>query len=170
MAEKTLVVDHLKLSYEGLFNSAELYNVVSSFFFEKGWDWVETMNQELVTSQGKQIRLILEPYKSSTDFYKLIIRVHLNMNNIKDVEVEHEGKAVRLNQGAVLITFDGFVVSDRKHMWKDKPWMWFIMIVSQKYFFRSHFEKLETWLRSDVEDLHGRVKRYLHSFRYNYQS
>ncbi|MBS3124180.1 hypothetical protein J4437_06135 [Candidatus Woesearchaeota archaeon] len=170
MSEKTLIVDHLKLSYDGLFSSAELYNVVSSFFFEKGWDWVETLNQEMVTPQGKQIRMILEPYKSSSDFYKLTVRIHLNMNNVKDVEVEHDGKNVRLNQGAIYFTIDGFVVSDRKNMWKDKPWMWFFMIISQKYFFKNHFDKLATWLKSDVEDLHGRVKRYLHSIRYTYQS
>ena len=53
MGERRLVVDQLKLSYEGLFNAAELYTVLSSWFFEKGWDWMETMNQEAVTADGK---------------------------------------------------------------------------------------------------------------------
>ena len=50
MAERTLVVDHLKFSYEGLFSAPELYNLISSLFFEKGWDWYEKMNEEIITS------------------------------------------------------------------------------------------------------------------------
>ena len=41
MPERYLVIDRLKLSYEGLFNADELYSLIAQFFYEKGWDWYE---------------------------------------------------------------------------------------------------------------------------------
>ena len=167
--ERYLIIDHLKFSYEGLFNASELYNVISTWFFEKGWDWYEKMNQEQITATGKQIWIELEPWKSSTDYYKLIMHIKINMIDIKEVEVEHNGEALRLNQGNVKITFDGYVLSDRKNKWAQKPLYWFLSIVFEKYFFRNHVEKLETWLKSDVDDLYHKIKNYLNVFKYTYQ-
>ncbi|MBI2146467.1 hypothetical protein HYU22_03945 [Candidatus Woesearchaeota archaeon] len=170
MAERRLIVDHLKFSYEGLFNASELYSVISTWFFEKGWDWHEKINQEQVTPDGKQIRIVLEPWKSSTDYYKLVMHIKLNCTDVKDVDVEHEGKTLRLNQGLVRITFDGYVVSDRKHYWSKKPFLWFLSVLSQKYFFSDHFAKLEDWIKSDVDDLHTKIKNYLNVFKYTYHA
>ena len=96
MSERTLVVDHLKLSYEGLFNASELYNIISSWFYEKGWDWYEKMNQELVTPSGKQIRWLFEPWKNISDYYKLVMAIKIHMLDVKQVEVEHEGQKIKL--------------------------------------------------------------------------
>lgn len=168
MPERTLVVDHLKFSYEGLFNSSELYNLIASFFFEKGWDWQEKINQEIITAQGKQIRIVLEPWKSSSDYYKLIIAIKLHMIDVKEVEVELNGEKLRLNHGIVRITFDGYVVSDRKGKWKRKPTFWLLALILEKYFFRHHYEKFETWLKSDIDDLYSKIKNYLNVFKYTY--
>ena len=89
MAERTLIVDHLKLSYEGLFNAAELYNLIASWFYEKGWDWYEKVNQEQVTPAGRQILLVLEPWKSSSDFNKLKMAIRVIMSDVKDIEITH---------------------------------------------------------------------------------
>ncbi|MEK6905624.1 MAG: hypothetical protein AABX24_04450, partial [Nanoarchaeota archaeon] len=79
MAERYLVIDRLKLSYEGLFNADELHELISSFFYEKGYDWYEKMNQVIVTPSGKQIHMILEPWKNITDYYKLIVSIKINI-------------------------------------------------------------------------------------------
>ncbi len=169
MAERTLVVDHLKLGYEGLFNASELYNLVAGFFYEKGWDWYEKMNQELVTPTGKQIKLVLEPWKSSSDYYKLTVRIKINMIDVKEVEVEQNGQKLRLHHGVVRITFDGYVMSDRFGKWTSEPLWWFMSYMIEKYFFRTHYEKFETWIKSDIDDLHQKIKTYLNVFKYTYQ-
>ncbi|MEW5897227.1 MAG: hypothetical protein AB1668_06020 [Nanoarchaeota archaeon] len=168
MAERYLIIDHLKLSYEGIFNADELFSVISTFFFERGWDWYEKMNQAQVTPSGKQVRIILEPWKSITDYYKIAVCIRLIMNDVKNVEVEHEGKPLQLNQGAVKLTLDGYVISDRKNKWKDKPLHWFLSIILEKYTFKEHYRKAESWIKSDVEDLHQQIKSYLNAFKYSY--
>ena len=169
MAERHLIVDNLKFSYEGLFNSAELYNLISGWFFDKSWDWYEKINEEQVISSGKQITILLEPWKNITDYYKLVIRLKLNFIDIQDVQIEYKGENLNLNQGLIRMTYDGYVVSDRKEKWQQKPFYWFLSYVLEKYFFRQHFTKAKTWLESDIDDLHTKVKNYLNVFKYTYQ-
>ncbi|MBU0460643.1 MAG: hypothetical protein KJ597_02675 [Nanoarchaeota archaeon] len=170
MSERYIVTDHLKFSYEGLFNYAELYNLITSFFFEKGWDWYEKMNEELVTAEGRQYKLILEPWKTSSDYYKIVIRTKLHGIDIKDVEVEHEKKTLRLNQGLIRITFDAYVITDRHSKWEDKPLFWFLNTIGELYFNRRHFKKFETWVKSDLDDLYQKIKNYLNVYKYTYQT
>jgi len=169
MPERTLVVDHLKFSYEGLFNAAELYNVISTFFFEKGWDWYEKLNQEQITPEGKQVNIVFEPWKNVSDYYKLVTKIVFNLTDLKEVEVEHEGKTIRLNQGMVKITFDGYVIGDRKKKWT-KPFFWFLTVILEKYFFHEHLAKFETWIKSDIDDLLYKIKTYLNVYKYTYQT
>lgn len=166
MGERHLIVDHLKFSYEGLFNPSELYEVISNWFFEKGWDWYEKVNVEQVTPSGKQIHLVLEPWKSVSDYYKLTIHCTINMIDLKEVEVEQKGEKLRLHQGLIRMTFDGYIISDRKGQWTKKPMYWFLSFILEKYFFREHFMKFEAWLQSDVDHLYHHIKNYLNVYKY----
>lgn len=169
MAERNLVIDHLKFSYEGLMNAGEVYNLVSSFFFEKQWDWGEKLNQEQTMPSGRQIKLILEPYKNISDYYKMAVTIKINFTDLKEVEVEHEGQNLKLDHGLMKMTIDAYVVSDRKSKWGDKPLYWFISILANKYFYKEHFAKFETWVKSDVEELLHKIKNYLNVYKYTYQ-
>lgn len=169
MAERHLIVDHLKLSYTGFMNVSELYALISSWFYEKGWDWYEKLNEEQVLPSGKQFQLAVEPFRNITDYYALVIALKLNIADVQNVSVEHDGKKLQVQQGTLHITFDGYVVSDRKGKWQAKPFWWLLGMVLEKYFFREHYAKAERWLKDDVEDLHGRLKKFLNTFQYTYR-
>ena len=117
MSETKLVVDHLKLSYEGLFSVTELYQLIDSWLREKGFDKRETRNQEHVTSEGKYIELVLQPWKKVTDYAKHEIKIQIHITRLKDVEVKKNGHKMKLNNGRVLITLDGYLVTDYENRW-----------------------------------------------------
>ncbi len=169
MGERFLIVDHLKFSYEGLFDMTEFYNLVGRWFFEKGWDWTEKMSQERITQEGRQIRIILEPWKSVTEFYKLLMVIKLYATDVKEVEVEYNNQTLKRNQGLIRMTFDGYVMADRTGEWTSKPLYWFLTVLAQKYFFRDHFKKMEAWIKSDIDDLYHKIKTYLNTSKYTYQ-
>ena len=91
------------------------------------------------------------------------------MTDLKEVEVEHDGKPVKLMQGVVRMTIDGWLLSDREKKWNNQPILWFLSFVLEKYFFKRHFEKFVTWLKSDADDVYTHVKNYLNTFKYTYQ-
>ncbi|MFH1683138.1 MAG: hypothetical protein ABIA37_05060 [Candidatus Woesearchaeota archaeon] len=165
--ERTLIVDQLKLGYEGLFDLPELYRLIDSWFYEKGWDKYEHVNQEQVTSSGRQIRIVLEPWKSMSDYYKIIIRIKFHAMDVTDVEIEKDKQKVKLNQGELRMVFDGYVVSDRQGKWHDKPVLWFLSTIFRKYFFKDYQDKAERWLLSDLDDLYQKIKSFLNVHRYS---
>jgi len=169
MTEKKLVVDQQKLGYEGLFDLEELYKIIDSWFYEKGWDKYEVLNQEQITSTGKQVRIILEPWKSITDYFKIIIRIKLNFNDVTEIDVEKDGKKLRINQGQIRAIFDGYVLSDRKGRW-ETPFTWFLSIIFDKFVFKENFKRAEQWLLSDLDDLYQRVKAFLNVYKYKFQT
>ena len=168
MVERYLIVDRLKLTHEGLFNFDELHNLISSFFYEKGYDWYEKMNQVIVTPSGKQMHIILEPWKNISDYYKLIISIKINVADLKEVDVQADKSVIRTGQGTLRMIFDGYVISDRKNKWGEKPLYWYLSMLFEKYFFKEHYHKAETWVKADVEDLHYKIKSYLNSFTHAY--
>ncbi|MBT3298361.1 hypothetical protein HN385_05525 [archaeon] len=166
MPERRLIIDQQKFSYEGLFNPAEVYNIISTFFFDKGWDWYERNNQEMITPSGKQIKILVEPYKKYTNYYKAVVRIKLIFTDLQEVSVEQDGQELRLSQGLIKIMFDGYIVSDYKGQWADKPLYWFFVIVRDLYFFKNQHKQAEVWLTGDVEELYHKLKTYLNTFNY----
>jgi len=169
MSERYIVVDHLKFSYEGLFNLAEFYNIIPTWFYDKGYDWYEKMNQELVTPKGKQIKLVLEPWKNVGDYNTIIMNIKIYLTDVKDVEIQHDKKTLQLNKGLIRITYDAYVVSDRFDRFVGNPLMWFMSVMADKYFYRSFYKRFETWIKSDVDDLHEKIKNYLNVYKYQYR-
>lgn len=169
MAERTIVVDHLKYSYEGLFNAGEVFAIISSWFYERNWDWIESLNEEQVTPEGKQIRILLYPWKSEAESYRFTMKIKLHMLDVKDVEVEHEGQVLKLNQGLIRMTFDAHVWTDRREEWTEHPLGWFIHIMMHRYFFKNHMKKYKDWIKSDVDEILNHVKSYLNKYKYVYQ-
>jgi hypothetical protein len=166
--ERKLVVDQLKLSYDGLFDLPELYRIIDGFFYEKGWDKLERVNQEQITPQGRQIRIILEPWKSATDYFRLVIQIKLHAMDVTHVEVEKQGAKIKLNQGTIRMIMNGYVVSDRQGKWEKSPFLWFLHIIFNKYFFKEHHDKAERWVLSDIDDLYQRIKTFLNVYKYGY--
>lgn len=169
MAERHLVVDNLKFAYEGLCNPVEIYNLVSTFFYERGWDWVEKMNQEEVASSGKQVKMILQPYLNRSDYYKQVINIKIHMINLNRVEIEHENQTLYLHRGVIRIVYNGYVVSDRKDKWVKKPFFWFISLIFERYFFRQHFAKFTSEVETEINNLSTKIKNYLNVFKYTYE-
>ena len=88
MTERELIVDHMRIQYEGLFDATELYKLIDRFFRDKGYDKRDLKNVEKVRPQGKFIEIELLPWKKTTDYFKNEIKVRMIMEDLKDVEVE----------------------------------------------------------------------------------
>ena len=120
MSEKKLVLDHLTMEYNGLFDVNELCRMIDGYLKEKGYNKFEARNIEQVTPSGKHIELELRPWKTVTDYAKIWMKITILITGCKEVEVEKEGVKVRLNQGNVHIVFDGYVETDKENKWENQ--------------------------------------------------
>jgi hypothetical protein len=168
MAERRLVVDHMKLSYEGLFSVHELYTLIDRWFREKGFDKREMRNQEHVKPDGKYIELELQPWKKITDYARHVIKVNITMLRIKDVVVEQEGKRHKLQSGRVNITFDGYLDTDYEDRWEQKPFYFFLRTLFDKFVYRTYSAEFEDLLVENVTQLQQAIKSFLNLYRYSF--
>jgi hypothetical protein len=166
MPEREVVVDKLRLTYEGLFSVGELYKMIDEWFRWKGYDKRENKNIEVVKPEGKFIEIELEPWKKVTDYAKNVIKIRIQMNDIKEVEVEKDNTKLKLNQGRVHFVFDGFLETDYEARWEGKPIFYFIRTVFDKYFYKPFTAGFERGVKEDVMHLHGQIKAFLNLYRF----
>ncbi|MBI4153189.1 hypothetical protein HY497_01580 [Candidatus Woesearchaeota archaeon] len=165
MSETRLIIDQMKLTYEGVFDLPGLYRLINSFYYERGWDWGEKINTEQILPTGRSIDIELTPFKNITDYYKNMVRIRISGDEIKRVEIEKDGAKIPLQEGKLKIVFDGYIRSDRYSRWEQKPLHWFLRTIFDKYVFKNHYAKAEQWLFSDVEDIYLRIKSFLNVYR-----
>jgi hypothetical protein len=166
MSEKKLVVEHLKLQYDGLFDATGLYQYIDDWLREKGFDKREVRNREHVTPEGKFVELELQPWKKITTYAQHIIRMEIRLTKLKEVEIEKEKHKIRLNKGKVAITFDGYLVTDYEHRWEQRPLYFFLRTIFDKFIYRSYTAQYEALLVETVNQLHSGIKAYLNMYKH----
>ena len=166
MVETEVVVDQLRLTYEGLFSVKEVYKMMAEWLEEKGYDQKEVKNIESVTPDGKYIEIEIQPWKKFTDYIKSMIRVRMVFSEIKEVEVEKDGVKVKLNQGKAHFVIDGYLQTDYESRWEEKPMFILVRTLFDKYFYQPFMTGYRGHLKENVMDLHGRLKGFLNLYRY----
>lgn len=168
MAEKSLIVDNLNFSYEGLFNVSEVYKIFKSVLKEREWGFYEKLNEEMSTPTGKHIKITIEPSKTASDFYKLAMKIRLYFVDVIPVEVEKGGEIIKINKGKIIVNVDGYVIIDKDGIWSKPAKYWFFNIFMHKYFYKDYLKQFEDMLKNDLDDLVYELKSYLNVYQHTY--
>ena len=168
MPEQRIVVDHLTISYSGVFSVIELYQTIDNFMREKGYDRRELLNQEHVTPEGKYIELHLQPWKKVNDYVRHQVKIIIRMIKIKELVVEVDGKRKKMNKGKVFIIIDGYMFTDFEGRWEQKPFYFFLRTLFDKFIYRSYTGQFEDLLVETCSQLHLTVKGYLNLHKYTH--
>jgi len=166
MPEREVVIDKLRLTYEGIFSMLELYKMIDEWFRWKGYDKRENKNIEIVKPEGKYIELEIEPWKKVTDYAKNIIKIKIQVTNLKEVEVEKDHTKMKMNHGRIQLVFDGYLETDYDSRWEGKPIFYFIRTVFDKYFYKPFTTGFQKGVKEDLMHLHGQIKAFLNLYKY----
>ncbi len=170
MAERRLVVDHMTMTYDGLFDLHELYTLINQWLKDKGFDLREQKNQEHVKPSGKFIEVEMLPWKKITDYARHVIRLNIRILNMKDIVTEEDNKRVKLNQGRIRIVMDGYLDTDYEDRWESKPFYFFIRTLFDKFIYRTYTTQYEELLVENCLQLHSTIKAFLNMYQYEYGS
>ena len=168
MAERRLVIDHMKVSYEGLFDLHEFYSLINQWLKDKGFDLREQRNQEHVRPGGKYIELELLPWKKITDYARHVIRINIRIRNLKDVVVEQDNIRANLNRGKISVVMDGYLDTDYEDRWENKPFYFFMRTLFDKFIYRTYSTQFEELLVENMMQLHQTIKAFLNLYRYEF--
>ena len=166
MSEIRTVVDHVIISYSGLFSLSELYRTSREWFGNKGYVYWEVQNTENVLESGKEIYICMEPFSKITDYAKLVIRVQINAMELTDVVVKVDETRKRMNKGKLKIVLDGYLVTDYEGHWEKSPMSVFMRTIYDKFIFKTRTSEYESRIEEDVENLRGTLKSFLNLLKY----
>jgi hypothetical protein len=165
MAERRIVIDTLRLNYQGLFNMHEFYRMIDKWLREKGYDKYERKNYEHIYKDGRQLEIELEPWKKFTDYAKCSIKMNILVTGMKDVVVNLDGKKTKMSQGKMVITFMGYMETDYEHRWEKKAFLFFLRTIFDLWIYKINTDKFEAFVAEDTNHLYQTVKSYLNLHR-----
>ena len=166
MAERLIIVDKEKLTYEGLFDAKGLFDVMKDWASDRGYWLIEKRHGEATKPEGKYIDMDFEPFKKLTDYSKSIVKIKAQFQEVKDVVVERDGKKVKLQEGKVLLTFDGILETDYEHRWETKPLFYMLRTIFEKYVYTPFISGYERGIRQETLTLKNNLKAYLNLEKY----
>lgn len=166
MGEKNIIVDNFPISYEGLFDFNEFYMTLDKWFREKSYDKLEKKNSEVVTKTGRDIELVLKPYKKITDYAKIEFNIRIKVIGMTDVIVKRNNMEMKLNKGKLALTLTSYLVTDYENAWQSKPYFYFIRAVFDKWVYSSQTSKWEGQVSGDTNHLIHALRRFLNTYKY----
>ena len=166
MVETYFVVKKTTIKYNGIFNVDEFYLHIDEWLHSKGFDKVETKTEEHVETDGKYVKLLLEPFYKFNDYCKEVLRINIHMRNIKDVEVNIDGHKIKMQEGSVKVETDGFFLTDYENRWESKPVYFFLRSLIDKYIYRLYNQKYEKVLKNTANEFRANIKSFLNLYRF----
>jgi len=166
MGEDVLVVDRLKITHEGFMNLSELHLMVTEWFSQQGYDWIEFMNQEINRESGRDIVWLFKPTKTiSNDYYKGVISFRLHGVDINDATVKVDGRTVTVDHGHIKIVISAYLSLNTWGKVSSNIFTWVLSWLRDQFFGADVTAEQKKLMSDGVDDLVYRIKSYLNMFR-----
>lgn len=165
MVEKKILVDGLRLSYNGPFEVVEFYRFVEDWIQSRGKEKELKKKLEYSTPNGKKIEWNIEIWENIADYAKSVVRMRALFNDVKEVYIVKDKHKRKINAGQVLIIFDGYLETDLQGRWQQKPGFYFMRALFDKYIYKFWSEKHDEVVRKDVTELHTKLKEFFEMYR-----
>ena len=166
MVERSVVLENIELKYTGIFDVKEFYKLMDDWFQEKGYDKEVIKHLEEVTDKGKQITMLIAPYRKVSDYLRYVMKIWVYLFDVTEIEVKKDNTKVKLNKGRIMLSFDAFLDTDYENRWEQKPLYVFLRSLFDKFIHRQEIEKYEVQLAEEVDTLMTEVKSFLNLYRY----
>tara|TARA_Y100000310_G_scaffold137447_1_gene136336 strand:+ start:27169 stop:27744 length:576 start_codon:yes stop_codon:yes gene_type:complete len=164
--QKDLVVNNRQLRYQGIFRFDELRETINIALDQKQYKKFEKKTEEIVTESGRRTYIEIRPYKEINEFAKLMIKIKITMNNVRDSIEEVKGVKRKFQSGAVQIVFDSWVLTDYQNRWRIKPILYFTQGIINKYLWPIKTEKaFSKELKSDTAYIYSQTRQLLNSYK-----
>lgn len=166
MAELTTVARNVTISFDGLFDFADLMSTVKEFYMTYGFGWFESQHNEIVKEAGKDLFLHTDHRRELSDYAKSRIVMFITVRNLTDVEIEKDGRKMVVNKGKITFEFEAYIQSDYMGRFERKPWMYFYRAMMEKFIGVREMHRYKTLVREDLDTILKEINGYLNTETY----
>jgi len=160
MVEKDKITEE-KVKRSGIFDFKEIYQFVYRWLRDEDYDVEEKKYIEEVTGDSKKVEIKWEATKKITDYFKIELKLEWRIIGLVNVEVERNGKKVKMNNGSFEVKIIGTLIRDYQSSWDRNPTYKFFRGIYDKYIIIGVVKKYEIRVFKEVEDLAEQIKAFL---------
>lgn len=157
MVHTDKVVKDLGISYEGVFDFKEILQVIKEFLSRGNYDLDEKLYDTKVKGDFKNTIIIWAADRKVDDYNKCVVKIGINLSDYKEGHVD----GVKVVDGKLKIGFNADVERDYDEKWKKSPTKKFIRAVYEKYIVEGKQSKIDSNLKTFVENLRKEIKQHL---------
>lgn len=160
MAEKDRIYKG-KVKQRGLFDFKDLYSFMFDYLMDENYDVFERKYVEKVKGDSKDVEIEWEAMKEISDYFRFVIKAYWIILGMKTVEVQKEGKKIKMDSGVVEIKFTAELVKDYENRWENAPFWKFLRGIYDRYIVRTRIEQYEERLLEEVNEYVAQAKSLL---------
>jgi hypothetical protein len=163
MAGEKSVIFSSNVKYVGVFNFRNLYSFM--------YDWLEQETQldfimeekyeEKIKGPEKDVIIKWTGDKKLTDYFKYTFKMEIVIRQLKNVEINQDGKKIKTNEGSVQLKVKGILHRDYEGKFEKSGFLKFIRSVYEKWIISSRVDEMEGKLSGDCDEFLAQAKAYL---------
>ena len=157
-----------KIKYKGIFDLQELYNMLRGHLMNANWsdpvEGGEKKYAEKTKPNGKSIEIVWSTSKDEEKgYFKLEISIQLYINGLNEIEVEKDGKKIKLDKGDIEVTIKSSITENAKDAWDENSIMFKLY---EKYFIKQRIDEVKIDLYNFSNKTVDEVKKFLELYRF----
>ncbi len=150
-----------KIKQKGIFNFKSFYNFIYDWLTDEGYKVIEKNYTEEITGDSKKVEIKWVAKEKISDYFQFVMQIDWLILNLKNIEVQKEGKKVKMNTGELELKIKGILVKDYENKWEDIPFFKLLRGIYDRYIIKSRTESYEDKILDETEEFIAQCKAYL---------
>jgi len=167
-ADKINIASGLKLKWSGVIDLGDFYTKLKLWFDREGYgdefkSFKEVKYVQRMKPNGKEIDIKWIAERDKSDYFSNSISITFMIMGIKDVEVQKNGKKVKMNSLNLEIKLFADLVKNRKGRWKKNSIM---KKIYENFVIKERIDSYKLELYQQIYILQDEIKDYLNLYHF----
>lgn len=161
MAEKEKIFSS-SMKYRGILKFSDFYKFCHRWLTEEtGLKIEEKKYKEKLAGDTKEIEVVWEGEDKYTDYFKLTSKIEFKIKDLKEVQINENGKNVKTNQGEYELKITGTLVRDYEGKFDRTPLQKFIRGIYEKWIINTQVKQYKDKITGDCDEFLNQAKSYI---------
>ena len=167
MPKEDTVVKENKVKFKGTFDLSLLYRKLRDWLIREKYSDPcqagERKYSEKIKPNGKQVEIVWESSKGfQAGYYKIVIKLSFFLDGINEVDVERNGRKIKLENGGIEIIFNSSIIRNADNKWNENSMMFKLY---ERYIIRNQIEGVKIECYKDTNKLIAETKNFFNLYR-----
>jgi len=160
MAERDTIFSG-KIKHTGIFDYKEFYRFCYIWLVDQGYLLTEKTYSEKIQPNGKEVEIDWEARRKISDYFRFVIKAKWRILGMTTVEVEENGKKLKMNKGQTEIKVDAILEKDYEHRWENNAFTKFLRGLYDRYIIRGRIDYYEGRIFTEADEFIAQAKAFL---------